>query len=204
MPTSTPSSPTASDASPQGAAPSYTDYVIAAAARALVRPPDRQLTDHRRRGGLAADRARRHGGRPRQRADRPRHPRHRRTRPGRARVVESTRLAEAARAGALAARRPRGWHLLGEHPRHVRRRRVHAGHQPTEHGDPRRRPTARRRRARCRRPGRHHEAPHAQPHLGPPGVRRRPGCVVLPIDRRTPERSDSARRHDRPAREDDR
>ena len=136
-----------------GAAPSYTDYIIAATARALREHPivNSQITDdgvallpHVHVGMAVAldnglivpvirDTA---------------------TLDLATLSVESTRLAEAARAGSLALDRPRRRHVLGEHARNVRRRRVHAGDQPAEHRDPRGRTTPRRRRARRRRPTR--------------------------------------------------
>ena len=44
------------------------------------------------------------------------------------------------------------------------------------------------------------EAADAEPHLGPPGLRRRAGGGVLSIDRRTAERPDRARRAGTPTR----
>ena len=61
-------------------------------------------------------------------------------------AAETTRLAEAARAG-RSARRSRGRHVQRERARHVRRRCLHAGDQPAERRHPRRRSTTR----RCRR-----------------------------------------------------
>ena len=114
----------------------------------------RQLPDHRRRRGAAADRSRRHGRRPRRGPDRAGDPRHRLARPHLAvgRVVTTCRgrTVRVARTP-----RPRGRYVLGEHARHVRRRRIHTSDQSPEHGDPRRRtpaattsPSARRARSR--------------------------------------------------------
>ena len=162
-----------------GAAPSYTDYVIAAAAAALVEHPivNSQITDEgiallpevnvgmavALDKGLVVPVVR-----------------------GADRLsieeisAETARLAAAARFPVVGAARLRGCDVHGDRNGHVRRRRVHPDHQSTEHRDPRRGPCPARRGLGRRRPAGAVARADAQPHLGPSRLRRRAGRRVHP------------------------